>query len=585
MHEDLLDAVDWAVKQKITTKDKVAIYGGSYGGYATLVGVTFTPDTFACGVDIVGPSNLNTLLGSIPPYWKAFYEEFASRVGDPRTEEGKKLLNERSPLSRVDAIKKPLLIAQGANDPRVKQAEADQIVKSMKDKNLPVTYVLYPDEGHGFARPMNRTSFYAIAEGFLSQCLGGRYEPVGNDFKGASLKVLEGASLQPFDLLHGLVALARMRKDKPVLARERHLGKPQWQLFESGLHVTARNERPDKDRAKSVEPRLGGEHRACVFDGFGIFARVVEQVRIAAGVEQLRGFQFACMPEIRERFIDAPLIRAQESKAVPHARITFVGGTRRAEILLGLFVVQVVVHRDDAECRESRRGLRVQLDRAKRCAATLFHRVGDRHLLVDSRANIGLGQRRPGVDEIRIFLQRSFEIADRFHTVPNIATRTLEFSIQIELVCPLAARALRLGGFAGGLVRRLRRGGSAEPPHETHHARDGRQRNRHPMPVCDDARPWLFRLACDHRDRPLVNWPKLPDEPVANTRQRLDVARCIGVIAQHHTKLSYDRVQAVVEIHDAFGPQHFDQALSRDHITRMSEQLHENPQRLLWQTL
>jgi dipeptidyl aminopeptidase/acylaminoacyl peptidase len=197
MHNDLLDAVDWAVKQKITTKDKVAIYGGSYGGYATLVGVTFTPDTFACGVDIVGPSNLNTLLGSIPPYWKAFFEEFATRVGDPRTEEGKKLLNDRSPLSRVDAIKKPLLIGQGANDPRVKQAESDQIVKSMKDKNLPVTYVLYPDEGHGFARPPNRTSFYAVAEGFLAQCLGGRYEPVGNDFKGSSLKVLEGAQYVP----------------------------------------------------------------------------------------------------------------------------------------------------------------------------------------------------------------------------------------------------------------------------------------------------------------------------------------------------------------------------------------------------
>jgi dipeptidyl aminopeptidase/acylaminoacyl peptidase len=197
MHDDLLDAVDWAVKQKVTTADKVAIYGGSYGGYSTLVGVTFTPDTFACGVDIVGPSNLNTLLSSIPPYWKAFFEEFAVRVGDPRTEEGKKLLAERSPISRVDAIKKPLLIAQGANDPRVKQAESDQIVKAMKDKNIPVTYVLYPDEGHGFARPMNRTSFYAIAEAFLSQCLGGRYEPVGKDFEGSSVKVPEGASYVP----------------------------------------------------------------------------------------------------------------------------------------------------------------------------------------------------------------------------------------------------------------------------------------------------------------------------------------------------------------------------------------------------
>ncbi|HEU5136457.1 MAG TPA: S9 family peptidase [Steroidobacteraceae bacterium] len=197
MHDDLLDSVDWAVKQKITTSDKVAIYGGSYGGYATLVGLTFTPDTFACGVDIVGPSNLNTLLGSIPPYWKAFFEEFATRVGDPRTEEGKKLLNERSPISRVEAIKKPLLIGQGANDPRVKQAESDQIVKSMKDKNLPVTYVLYPDEGHGFARPPNRISFFAVAEGFLAQCLGGRYEPIGNDFKGANIKVLEGAQNVP----------------------------------------------------------------------------------------------------------------------------------------------------------------------------------------------------------------------------------------------------------------------------------------------------------------------------------------------------------------------------------------------------
>ena len=197
MHDDLLDAVDWAVKNKITSADKVAIYGGSYGGYATLAGLTFTPDTFACGVDIVGPSNLLTLISTIPPYWKAFFEEFAARLGDPRTEEGKKLLAERSPLHKAGDIKKPLLIAQGANDPRVKQAESDQIVNAMKAKNIPVTYVLYPDEGHGFARPANRTSFYAVAEGFLAQCLGGRYEPVGNDFKGSSIKVLEGAANVP----------------------------------------------------------------------------------------------------------------------------------------------------------------------------------------------------------------------------------------------------------------------------------------------------------------------------------------------------------------------------------------------------
>jgi dipeptidyl aminopeptidase/acylaminoacyl peptidase len=197
MHDDLLDAVDWAVREKITTADKVAIYGGSYGGYATLVGLTFTPDRFACGVDIVGPSNLATLLASIPPYWKSFFEELARRVGDPRTEEGQKLLKDRSPLWRADAIRRPLLIAQGANDPRVKQAEADQIVAAMKAKGLPVTYVLYPDEGHGFARPQNRTSFYAISEAFLSTCLGGRYEQVGNDFAGSSLQVPEGAKHVP----------------------------------------------------------------------------------------------------------------------------------------------------------------------------------------------------------------------------------------------------------------------------------------------------------------------------------------------------------------------------------------------------
>ncbi|MGQ0741205.1 MAG: S9 family peptidase [Alphaproteobacteria bacterium] len=197
MHDDLLDTVDWAVKNRITTKSKAAIMGGSYGGYATLVGVTMTPKAFACGVDIVGPSNLDTLLSTIPPYWAAFFENFARRVGDPRTEEGKKLLAERSPLTFAAKIERPLLIAQGANDPRVKRAESDQIVSAMKAKNIPVTYVLYPDEGHGFAEPANRTSFYAVSEAFLSQCVGGRFEPVGDDFKGASIEVLEGVEHVP----------------------------------------------------------------------------------------------------------------------------------------------------------------------------------------------------------------------------------------------------------------------------------------------------------------------------------------------------------------------------------------------------
>ncbi len=197
MHDDLIDAIEWAVREGITSPERIAIYGGSYGGYATLVGLTFTPTRFACGVDIVGPSNLKTLLDSIPPYWKSFFEELSRRVGDPRTEAGQKLLAERSPLTRVDDIARPLLIAQGANDPRVKQAESDQIVSAMKAKGIPVTYVLYPDEGHGFARPQNRNSFYAISEAFLAECLGGRYEPVGTDFEGSSLEVKEGAKFVP----------------------------------------------------------------------------------------------------------------------------------------------------------------------------------------------------------------------------------------------------------------------------------------------------------------------------------------------------------------------------------------------------
>lgn len=191
-HDDLLDAVAWTVAQKIADPRKVAIMGGSYGGYATLVGLTFTPDTFACGVDIVGPSNLATLLEAIPPYWESELENLTKRIGDHRTEEGKKLLFSRSPLSRVDRIKRPLLIGQGANDPRVKQAESDRIVKAMQDKSLPVTYVLFPDEGHGFARPENRMAFNAVAEIFLAQCLGGPYEPIGKDLEGSSLAVQAG---------------------------------------------------------------------------------------------------------------------------------------------------------------------------------------------------------------------------------------------------------------------------------------------------------------------------------------------------------------------------------------------------------
>src|SRR5436305_10203138 len=145
MHDDLLDAVAWAVKNGVTTPDKVAIMGGSYGGYATLAGLAFTPDEFACGVDIVGPSNLFTLLQTIPPYWEAVKQQFHKRMGDPDTDAGRALLKERSPLFAADRIVRPLLIGQGANDPRVNVRESDQIVQAMAAKNIPVTYVVFPD--------------------------------------------------------------------------------------------------------------------------------------------------------------------------------------------------------------------------------------------------------------------------------------------------------------------------------------------------------------------------------------------------------------------------------------------------------
>jgi len=192
MHDDLIDAVDWAVEQGIAEKDKVAIMGGSYGGYATLVGLTFTPDVFACGVDIVGPSNLETLLETIPPYWEPMVKQFHQRMGDPTTPEGLQFLKDISPLYKASEITKPLLIGQGANDPRVKQAESDQIVEAMERENVPVTYVLFPDEGHGFHRPENNIAFNAITENFLAECLGGRAEPVGDVLEASTAEIRNG---------------------------------------------------------------------------------------------------------------------------------------------------------------------------------------------------------------------------------------------------------------------------------------------------------------------------------------------------------------------------------------------------------
>jgi dipeptidyl aminopeptidase/acylaminoacyl peptidase len=172
MQDDLTDAVEYLAAQGWVDRDRVGIYGGSYGGYAALAGAAFTPDVYRCAVDLVGPSNLLTLINSFPEYWKPMIALWHRRVGNPEVDHD--MLWERSPLSRVDDIRIPVLVAQGANDPRVTQAEAEQIVAALKEKGLPHDYLLFPDEGHGLAKPENREKFYAAAEAFLAEHLGGR---------------------------------------------------------------------------------------------------------------------------------------------------------------------------------------------------------------------------------------------------------------------------------------------------------------------------------------------------------------------------------------------------------------------------
>ena len=176
MQDDITWGVKYLVEQGIADPKRVAIMGGSYGGYAALAGVTFTPDLYAASVAIVPPSNLQTLLDSIPPYWEAIRETFYKRMGDPRTEAGKAQMKRQSPHAHADKIKTPLMVVQGANDPRVKQRESDQIVVALRDRNYPVEYILAPDEGHGFARPVNNMAMLAATEKFLAKHIGGRYQ-------------------------------------------------------------------------------------------------------------------------------------------------------------------------------------------------------------------------------------------------------------------------------------------------------------------------------------------------------------------------------------------------------------------------
>ncbi|MDT8449296.1 MAG: S9 family peptidase [Wenzhouxiangellaceae bacterium] len=176
MQHDITDGVKHLAEQGIVDENRVCIMGGSYGGYATLAGMTFTPELYNCGVDIVGPSNLVTLLNSIPPYWGPIRKIFTQRMGSAETEQGRALLEKQSPLFSVDSIAAPLLVIQGANDPRVKKAESDQIVVAMREKDLPVEYIVAPDEGHGFRGRENRMAMFARIEEFLAEHNGGRYQ-------------------------------------------------------------------------------------------------------------------------------------------------------------------------------------------------------------------------------------------------------------------------------------------------------------------------------------------------------------------------------------------------------------------------
>jgi dipeptidyl aminopeptidase/acylaminoacyl peptidase len=176
MQDDITWGVKYLVAQGIADPKRVGIIGGSYGGYATLAGVAFTPELYAAGVAIVAPSNLITLLDSIPPYWEAIRNVFHERMGNPKTDEGRKQLVRQSPLNSAEKIKTPLLVAQGANDPRVKKAESEQIVIALRDRGFPVEYILAPDEGHGFARPVNSMALWAASEAFFARHLGGRFQ-------------------------------------------------------------------------------------------------------------------------------------------------------------------------------------------------------------------------------------------------------------------------------------------------------------------------------------------------------------------------------------------------------------------------
>jgi dipeptidyl aminopeptidase/acylaminoacyl peptidase len=195
MHDDLIDAVNWAIDRGFADPKRVGFFGGSYGGYSALMAATKTPEVFACIVDEFGISNLITFMATIPPYWGPWFSIWKQRLGDPGTEAGRAFLRERSPLNHIARASRPILIAQGLRDVRVVAAESQQMVTALTANRVPVTYVTFPDEGHGFVRPENRLAFTAVAEAFLAKHLGGQLQPIGNDFAGSSIKIEVGGDL------------------------------------------------------------------------------------------------------------------------------------------------------------------------------------------------------------------------------------------------------------------------------------------------------------------------------------------------------------------------------------------------------
>jgi dienelactone hydrolase len=197
MQDDLTDAAAWVVAQGYADPTRIAFCGASYGGYAALVAATQTPETFACVIDIFGPSNLVTLMQAIPPYWQTWFAVFRRRLANPDTEEGRAWLMERSPITQVERIVRPLLIIQGMNDVRVKPQESEQIVNALRQRHISVTYATFADEGHGFVREENRLAFTAVMEAFLARHLDGNAEPVGDAFNGSTIKFETGRELIP----------------------------------------------------------------------------------------------------------------------------------------------------------------------------------------------------------------------------------------------------------------------------------------------------------------------------------------------------------------------------------------------------